>query len=285
METTLATTPRIREIQEKLFGNGLSKRPAQAAPMASTLQAVAAQTVKAAPARPVAPARVETQFDRDAAERAERFRSVYRELESALPWIRQPRKASNITFENYEASTPEQAKALKASQAFATRLMKRVITGKNPEVGILFLGFSGTGKTHLAKAILSCLRAQQYPGFFLPASEYFDLYTPSYAAGLDRPLWKIRQWLASTSCLVIDEVGTASWTDARKDRLQQIIDLRTENKLPTVITTNLTQADLASAGAERIASRFDQVLYPISCTWDDFRKRKSTKAKAFDEVF
>ena len=84
---------------------------------------------------------------------------------------------------------------------------------------------------------------------------------------------------------MIDEVGTASWTDARKDRLQQIIDLRTENKLPTVITTNLTQADLASAGAERIASRFDQVLYPISCTWDDFRKRKSTKAKAFDEVF
>lgn len=279
METTLATNPRIREIQEKLFGNGLSKRPAQAAPMASTLQAVAAQTVKAAPAR------VETQFDRDAAERAERFRSVYRELESALPWIRQPRKASNITFENYEASTPEQTKALKASQAFATRLMKRVITGKNPEVGILFLGFSGTGKTHLAKAILSYFRAQQYPGFFLPASEYFDLYTPSYAAGLDRPLWKIRQWLASTSCLVIDEVGTASWTDARKDRLQQIIDLRTENKLPTVITTNLTQADLASAGAERIASRFNQVLYPVKCTWSDFRKRSALKNLKPEEVF
>lgn len=279
METTLATNPRIREIQEKLFGNGLSKRPAQAAPMASTLQAVAAQTVKAAPAR------VETQFDRDAAERAERFRSVYRELESALPWIRQPRKASNITFENYEASTPEQAKALKASQAFATRLMKRVITGKNPEVGILFLGFSGTGKTHLAKAILSYFRAQQYPGFFLPASEYFDLYMPAYAAKLDQPLWKIRQWLASTACLVIDEVGTSAWTDARKDRLQQIIDLRTANRLPTIVTTNLAQADFDAAGAERIASRFNQVLYPIKCTWSDFRKRSALKNLKPEEVF
>lgn len=115
--------------------------------------------------------------------------------------------------------------------------------------------------------------------------KYFDLYTPAYAAKLDQPLWKIRQWLASTACLVIDEVGTSAWTDARKDRLQQIIDLRTANRLPTIVTTNLAQADFDAAGAERIASRFNQVLYPIKCTWSDFRKRSALKNLKPEEVF
>lgn len=163
--------------------------------------------------------------------------------------------------------------------------MTRLLDETHPEAGILFLGFTGTGKTHLAKAILTDLAARKAPGFFIPASEYFDLYTPAYAAKLDQPLWKIRQWLASTSCLVIDEVGTSAWTDARKDRLQQIIDLRTANRLPTIVTTNLAQADFDAAGAERIASRFNQVLYPIKCTWSDFRKRSALKNLKPEEVF
>ena len=183
------------------------------------------------------------------------------------------------------AAEKDQAKALAISKRFSERLMTRLLDESHPEAGILFLGFTGTGKTHLAKAILTDLAARKAPGFFIPASEYFDLYTPAYAAKLDQPLWKIRQWLASTSCLVIDEVGTSAWTDARKDRLQQIIDLRTANRLPTIVTTNLVAADFDAAGAERIASRFNQVLYPIKCTWSDFRKRSALKNLKPEEVF
>jgi DNA replication protein DnaC len=71
----------------------------------------------------------------------------------------------------------------------------------------------------------------------------------------------------------------------RKDRLQQIIDLRTANRLPTIVTTNLVAADFDAAGAERIASRFNQVLYPIKCTWSDFRKRSALKNLKPEEVF
>lgn len=66
---------------------------------------------------------------------------------------------------------------------------------------------------------------------------------------------------------------------------QQIIDLRTANRLPTIVTTNLAQADFDAAGAERIASRFNQVLYPVKCTWSDFRKRSALKNLKPEEVF
>lgn len=214
----------------------------------------------------------------------ERFIDIHSSLTRCLSWLRQ---STGETFENYQivAGQETQAKALSISKRFSERLMTRLLEETHPEAGILFLGFTGTGKTHLAKAILADLAARKAPGFFIPASEYFDLYTPAYAAKLDQPLWKIRQWLASTSCLVIDEVGTSAWTDARKDRLQQIIDLRTANRLPTIVTTNLVSADFNAAGAERIASRFNQVLYPISCTWPDYRQRSALKNLKPEEVF
>lgn len=213
-----------------------------------------------------------------------RFSELHASLSRCLSWLRQP---TAETFSNFQldAAEKEQAKALAISKRFSERLMTRFLDESHPEAGILFLGFTGTGKTHLAKAILTDLAARKAPGFFIPASEYFDLYTPAYAAKLDQPLWKIRQWLASTACLVIDEVGTSAWTDARKDRLQQIIDLRTTNRLPTIVTTNLVPADFNAAGAERIASRFNQVLYPISCTWSDYRKQSALKNLKPEEVF
>ena len=216
------------------------------------------------------------------------FSELHVSLSRCLSWLRQP---SAETFSNFQldAAEKDQAKALAISKRFSERLMTRLLDETHPEAGILFLGFTGTGKTHLAKAILTDLAARKAPGFFIPAGEYFDLYTPAYAAKLDQPLWKIRQWLTSTSCLVIDlandEVGTSAWTDARKDRLQQIIDLRTANRLPTIVTTNLAQADFDAAGAERIASRFNQVLYPVKCTWSDFRKRSALKNLKPEEVF
>lgn len=81
------------------------------------------------------------------------------------------------------------------------------------------------------------------------------------------------------------QCACSPWRRARKDRLQQIIDLRTANRLPTIVTTNLVAADFDAAGAERIASRFNQVLYPIKCTWSDFRKRSALKNLKPEEVF
>ena len=60
---------------------------------------------------------------------------------------------------------------------------------------------------------------------------------------------------------------------------------RIERRCLTVITTNLSQTDFEEEGLERITSRVNQLLYPVTCTWDDYRERTAVSKKTFEEVF
>ena len=235
------------------------------------------------PPKPAAPKKSERELR--AAELAELFMERSSMLRRALPWITQPDLVSNLDNYEVQRGNKDQATALAIAKRFASRFMDRYLDQRNSQVGICFLGFPGTGKSHLAKGILLDMSCDYMPGFYIPASEYFDLYLPANAGKLELPLWKIRQLMAGVSCLVLDDVGTGAWTDSRKDRIQQILDLRAEKRLPTIITTNLSQTDFEEEGIERITSRVNQLLYPVTCTWDDYRERTAVSKKTFEEVF
>lgn len=216
------------------------------------------------------------------AEKADLFARRLSVLRPLLPWIASPEKPD---FADYVIECPAQKRAVAICRRFAERFLDRVVDDKSAAHGIVLVGTPGTGKTRLALSALKCLADQGAPGFFISASEYFDLFTPAYCSKLDAPLTKIRTLLAGVSCLVVDDVGVAAWTDARRDRLQQLLDARSANRLPTIITTNLTKDSFSEAGAERIVSRFDQLLYPIVATWGDYRSKKALKSQTIEDVF
>lgn len=202
-------------------------------------------------------------------------------IREVLPWITQP---SGCSFENYEAICPEQKKAVQICGRFADNLVKRYVKGEGAR-GILFVGRCGTGKTHLASAILARLESLRMPGFFIPAIELFDLYTPSFSTDLVAPHWKVRELLGGVSCLVIDDVGADAWSAARRSRIQQVIDARISNGLPTIITSNMTQKNAEEDAGERLSSRFSGTLYPIVCGWADHRQRCALGTLSPEDVF
>ena len=212
---------------------------------------------------------------------AERFEHDQLLLSGALPWIVQP---SGKLISDYEISCPEQERAVFVCRRFVLGFMDRYMAGEGSR-GIMFAGSCGTGKTHLSCGILEGLRQFKIPGFFMPAIELFDLYTPSYSEQLNTSLAELRKLIASVSCLVLDDVGADAWSPARRSRLQQILDMRREKGVPTIITTNLKPSEAESLAGERLFSRFRESFFPVVCTWPDHRKVKSLWNAGYKEAF
>ena len=127
--------------------------------------------------------------------------------------------------------------------------------------GIRFTGPTGTGKTHLACAILMKLAEAGRPGRFVAASQLMSDLRKSFSRREDSPEpdgETILSELAETPVLLLDEFGGETAKDWVADRLYLLVNSRYSNLRPIIVTSNLALEEagkrLGTAG-ERIASR------------------------------
>jgi DNA replication protein DnaC len=104
-------------------------------------------------------------------------------------------------------------------------------------------GRRGSGKTHLAAAVLLDVIERGKAGLFLPVAEALDGLREgnrdgTYQAKMER--------LKTCPCLVLDDLGKERDTEAGLEYLAQIIDHRYRYERQTIITTNASEpAELA----------------------------------------
>jgi DNA replication protein DnaC len=111
--------------------------------------------------------------------------------------------------------------------------------------GLLLLGSSGTGKTHLAAAIANSLK-DHYSVVFAHMPTLLDRMRTTTV-----PL----EPLLSADLLVLDDIGSERETGWTMERLLIIVDGRLTNLKPTVFTTNYDIVDLEKRVGMRVASR------------------------------
>ena len=90
---------------------------------------------------------------------------------------------------------------------------------------------------------------------------------------------EVFEQVKSAPLLILDDLGAESSTSWAQEKLYQIVVHRQNNRLPTVITTNLTVDDIEDA-QPRMASRFMDITLvnwvPIGVP--DYRNRGQRRA-------
>jgi len=175
----------------------------------------------------------------------------------------------NKSFDNYIADTKEKKYSLDSMRYF----VEKVLDGECKNM--ILCGSVGTGKTHLCQATLRYIVENTNDC-------YIRIRTIKEIIRHVRSTWSkeseideqgaINQ-LSNMQLLIIDEMGVQSGSDNELDIIFEIINNRYENKLPTVIVSNLEKKELINLLGQRIIDRLkEDGCRVLGMAWDSYRE-------------
>lgn len=196
-------------------------------------------------------------------------------LEAGMESSGMARLLRKQTFENfsldYYKNSPEAYALMKQNLARAKEYAEGF--SENAE-SLLFLGGTGLGKTHLSSAIANKVLEKGYDVYYNSAVGMIsDFEYRRFGNGLAEEGDGTRRY---TECdlLIIDDLGTEVVNQFTLSCLYYIISTRLNLQKPTIISTNLSSAELLKTYNDRIVSRLmgEYLLFPFLGT--DVRKQK-----------
>lgn len=154
------------------------------------------------------------------------------------------------TFETFEL-TEENKKAAFLCQKYADTFKEKLpADGKNPgRNGLFITGPKGTGKTHLVAAIANKLMNQRIPVICMTMIDLLERIKSTYTDARQRfgsyyDAADVLDAYTAVSLLIIDDLGKEQATEWAIAKIYAIINARYEALMPTIITTNYSEAEL-----------------------------------------
>ncbi len=168
------------------------------------------------------------------AHRAERL-----EERASIPPLYRAASFDNFSIGSDNPTTrPRLSKAITAARTYA-----RNYPFGNRRPGLLFVGDAGTGKTHLAVAVLRELLARGHEGVFFLYQNLLERIQRSYdkaSGAADRDAYRVA---LDCEVLLLDDLGAHRVTEWVEDTVTSIITHRYNHNKPVIATTNLRDPD------------------------------------------
>jgi DNA replication protein DnaC len=162
------------------------------------------------------------------------------------------------------------------------RLMRELESGEylRTHRNVIFMGRSGTGKTHLATGLGVAACRQGIGTRFVNGC---GLANELIEAQSERRLSRVIQKYGRYGLVVVDELGYVPFSKESAELLFQVLAERHERG-SVVITTNLGFADWTQVfgDATLTAALLDRLTHKahiVNCTWESYRLKETLKAK------
>ena len=156
-----------------------------------------------------------------------------------------PERYFNEALDTYKITNEMQATAAKA----ATNFLHAVKCGEFKS--LVMIGNAGTGKTHLACAII-----REAGGKYRTAPDIVEEMRRAKSFSANETEADIIKYYGHVPLLVIDEIGRGIASTDEKYMLYQILNARYNTRKPTVLISNFTKADflqyIGVAAADRL---------------------------------
>jgi DNA replication protein DnaC len=222
-----------------------------------------------------------------------------------------PKRYEHCDFESYQTDladgrtyTVQQAESLKRAKLFVESFVKNY--PGSDQGGILLMGNSGVGKTHLAIAALKELLKRGHSGYFCEYGALLREIQQSYSRETEATEVLLLAPILSVEVLVIDDLGCIKPSDWVRDTVGYILNTRytdgsrdlTQPRC-TIITTNFfDQTDEKAATtpdgkrivtrketltdriSERMRSRLFEMCRTIEVLAPDFRRERTQAGRA-----
>ncbi len=182
--------------------------------------------------------------------------NYYRSKESGVP-----RFLWNDSLTTYHPRTEEEKVNYEKILSFVT-IDENYIT-------LILTGRCGTGKSHLGAGIINSIGGKMIDAdTLLLQIDSGDNYK-SFENKLE-----ILSRFSNYKLLVIDEIGRSMDVIKEKGYLSYIIRNRYNNRLPTVLISNLTKKELVKFFGEAIFDRFQETCVFLEFTGESYRAKK-----------
>lgn len=170
-------------------------------------------------------------------------------------------------FDAFNADSDEKRRALTVARDFAEQFPENHRKG----AGLVFAGLPGTGKSHLAAAIMLEL-----------VGRYAVRYTTCMGLiRMVRDTWRrdseiseraiLRMLCEELDLLVIDEVGAQYGTDGEQNLIFEVMDRRYSGMRPTILLTNQDKDGFKAFVGDRVFDRLRETSRWVAFDWPSYR--------------
>jgi DNA replication protein DnaC len=198
---------------------------------------------------------------------------------------------------NYERATldnfviPHDDPSDREALGNALRLVKSFVR-EFPAVdhpGLLLVGETGTGKTHLAVAALKALLGRGHECIFYDYQNLLDRIRSGWDANAGAADREAYRNALETEVLLLDDLGSHRTTDWIEDTVTSIITYRCNHRKPLIATTNLPDHELVGKDKDygpktlgevigrRARSRLHEMCKVVEISVKDYRFKSPAK--------